>query len=85
MMEFSIDSLFMKASLKDVVSILLLVPAYWLLLAIYNVSPLHPLYEFPGPRAAAATYFCEAYYDWWKLGMYGKRIKRMHEKYGRYT
>lgn len=82
MMDFTIDALFSKASFKNLVTVLLLVPAYWLLVAIYNISPLHPLYKFPGPRVAAATYLYEAYYDWWKLGKYGKRIKRMHDTYG---
>lgn len=64
MMDFTIDALFSKASLKNLVTVLLLVPAYWLLIAIYNISSLHPLYKFPGHRAAAATYLYEAYYDW---------------------
>ncbi|KAK8058154.1 hypothetical protein PG994_008602 [Apiospora phragmitis] len=33
--------------------------AYRLLLALYNVSPFHPLYKFPGPRLAAATFIYE--------------------------
>lgn len=60
--------------------------ALWILyrigVAIYNISPLHPLSGFPGPSIAAATYLYEAYYDWWLLGHYGKVIARMHETYG---
>ncbi|KAM7210401.1 Cytochrome P450 [Rhypophila decipiens] len=50
--------------------------------AIYNISPFHPLYRFPGNKVAAATYAYEAYYDWIQGGRYGKRIAAMHEKYG---
>ncbi|OBR13082.1 Benzoate 4-monooxygenase cytochrome p450 [Colletotrichum higginsianum IMI 349063] len=56
--------------------------AYYVALALYNISPFHPLARFPGPKIAAATYLYEAYYDWWLLGRYGKVIARMHERYG---
>ncbi|KAF4960058.1 hypothetical protein FSARC_10553 [Fusarium sarcochroum] len=55
---------------------------YRILLALYNISPLHPLSRFPGPKIAAASYVYEAYYDWWRVGRYGKEIRRMHERYG---
>ncbi|KAF4459440.1 benzoate 4-monooxygenase cytochrome p450 [Fusarium albosuccineum] len=55
---------------------------YRLLIALYNVSPFHPLAGFPGPKIAAASYAYEAYYDWWRLGRYGHKIRRMHEQYG---
>jgi hypothetical protein len=55
---------------------------YRLCIALYNVSPLHPLSHFPGPKIAASSYLYEAYYDWWRVGRYGKVIARMHEKYG---
>lgn len=56
---------------------------YTLVVGIYNISPLHPLYRFPGPRLAAASYHFEACYDYWLLkGQYGNRIRRMHEQYG---
>jgi len=58
----------------------------WLLyrigLALYNISPWHPLSRFPGPKIAAASYIYEAYYDWYKGGRYGMRIKAMHARYG---
>ncbi|KAF5554664.1 trichodiene oxygenase [Fusarium mexicanum] len=56
--------------------------AYRMVLAIYNISPLHPLHRFPGPKIAAASYLYEAYYDWWRVGRYGHEIRRMHERYG---
>jgi len=55
---------------------------YRLAIALYNISPLHPLYKFPGPRLAAITYAYEAYYDLWLDGMYTRRIKAIHEEYG---
>jgi hypothetical protein len=56
--------------------------AYRVLLALYNVSPLHPLYRFPGPRLAAASFLYEAWYDLVKVGRYTSEIKTMHDKYG---
>lgn len=56
--------------------------AYRIAIALYNVSPFHPLARFPGPKLAAASYLYEAYYDWWLVGRYGKVIARMHEVYG---
>jgi cytochrome P450 len=55
---------------------------YRIAIAIYNISPFHPLARFPGPKIAAASYLYEAYYDWWLVGRYGKVIARMHEQYG---
>jgi len=51
-------------------------------IALYNISPYHPLARFPGPKIAAASYLYEAYYDWWLVGRYGKAIAQMHEQYG---
>ena|SRR6478735_2620404 len=59
--------------------------AYRILLAAYNISPLHPLYRFPGPKIAAASYAYEAYHDWWRVGRYGHEIRRMHERYGKFV
>ncbi|KAI2781612.1 cytochrome P450 [Daldinia loculata] len=55
---------------------------YYAAVAVYNISPLHPLYRFPSPKVAAMSYFYEAYFDWWLVGRYGRRIRQMHEKYG---
>lgn len=55
---------------------------YRISIALYNISPFHPLSRFPGPKIAAASYLYEAYYDWWTVGRYGKSIARMHEQYG---
>ncbi|KAL8342206.1 hypothetical protein RB598_003891 [Gaeumannomyces tritici] len=55
---------------------------YKILVMLYNISPLHPLYRFPGPKLAAATCAYEAYYDWRLVGRYSKAVKQMHERYG---
>lgn len=34
-----------------------------LLKYLYRLSPLHPLYRVPGPRAAALSTLCEFYYN----------------------
>lgn len=69
-------------SLTNVFKLVGLWVAYRLVLVLYNVSPWHPLYRFPGPKIAAASYLYEAYYDWWLTGRYGNEIRRMHEQYG---
>ncbi|VUC28941.1 unnamed protein product [Clonostachys rosea] len=64
----------------------LLLLALWLghrvVLALYNISPFHPLYSIPGPRLAAASYLYETWYDLILVGRYTWEIKAMHEKYG---
>ncbi|KAH7325633.1 benzoate 4-monooxygenase cytochrome P450 [Stachybotrys elegans] len=55
---------------------------YRFMLALYNISPLHPLYQFPGPKLAAASFLYEAWFDLIKVGRYSWEIKAMHEKYG---
>lgn len=55
---------------------------YQVLLALYNISPFHPLYRFPGPKIAAVSYLYEAWYDWILVGRYGRKIKEMHDRYG---
>jgi len=66
-------------------SVIVVYAGYKVLVALYNISPLHPLSRFPGPKLAAAGYFYEAYYDWMRGGRYTQEIKRMHEKYGEYS
>ncbi|KAK8031356.1 hypothetical protein PG990_001090 [Apiospora arundinis] len=56
--------------------------AYRLLLALYNISPFHPLHKFPGPRLAAASFIYEFWYDFILYGRYSHEIRRMHEIYG---
>jgi cytochrome P450 len=69
-----------------VITSLLWLVALWIgyrvALAIYNISPFHPLAHYPGPKIAAVSYIYEAYYDWWRVGRYTKVIARMHEQYG---
>ncbi|KAF1835134.1 benzoate 4-monooxygenase cytochrome P450 [Decorospora gaudefroyi] len=57
------------------------VTAYWLGKAIYNLY-FHPLAKFPGPRWAAASYLAEFYYDVLCGGQYFKKVIQMHERYG---
>ncbi|KAI2616903.1 cytochrome P450 [Hypomontagnella submonticulosa] len=56
--------------------------AYHLILALWNISPFHPLSHIPGPKLAAATYIPEFYYDAVLFGRYTRRIQELHEIYG---
>jgi hypothetical protein len=67
---------------SNIVWLVVLWIGYRVSIALYNISPFHPLSHFPGPKIAAASYLYEAYYDWWCVGRYGLVIKQMHEKYG---
>ena len=69
-------------SLKSAATLVGIWVIYRIFIALYNISPLHPLSRFPGPKIAAASYVYEAYYDWWRVGRYGKVIREMHEQYG---
>lgn len=59
----------------------------WLLyrvgLALYNVSPYHPLHLFPGPKLAAMSFVYEFWYDAILWGRYTTEIERLHEIYGK--
>ena len=55
---------------------------YHLLHAAYKVSPLHPLHQFPGPKAASISYLYEFFFDVLLWGKYAHKIGRMHETYG---
>ena len=68
----------------------------WLILSlcalvIYSVSTVvyrlyfHPLAKFPGPKIAAATRWCEFYYDVAKKGHLIWEIEKWHQQYGRLT
>lgn len=59
--------------------------AYHVLLAVYRLSPLHPLHKFPGPRLAAASYLYEVWFDLIKGGQYTFEIKRLHDIHGQST
>ncbi|CCC14864.1 hypothetical protein SMACR_07590 [Sordaria macrospora] len=82
------DSLPTPLSLKAILSpssvlnVLVIWLSYRVLLALYNISPFHPLYKFPGPKIAAATFLYEAWYDWILEGQYTNRIREMHRVYG---
>ncbi|KAF2027534.1 cytochrome P450 [Setomelanomma holmii] len=73
------------ASILSTRNILALVAVYFtfkVFQALYNISPLHPLSRFPGPKLAAATYLPEFYHDVVRFGCYTKEIRKMHERYG---
>lgn len=44
--------------------------SYHVLLAMYRLSPLHPLHKFPGPSLAAASYLYEVWFGLIKGGQY---------------
>ena len=69
-------------SVRNALALAALWLAYHVLKALYNISPLHPLHNIPGPKLAAATYLPEFYYDVIKYGCYTKEISKMHEKHG---
>lgn len=70
----------------DVWTTVLRLVALWVLyrvgLALYNISPFHPLYAFPGPRLAAASFIYEFWFDAVEWGKYTDEINRMHQRYG---
>jgi hypothetical protein len=76
------------AALADHVDLQSIVIVTTLLLALYScyltVERLHfsPISGFPGPRLAAATFWYEFYYDFWRHGKYIFEIEKMHKKYG---
>jgi hypothetical protein len=79
---FSIEGALAFATVSNGLRLLGLWLGYRLLLALYNISPFHPLYKFPGPKLAAASFLYEAWYDLILVGRYSWEIKAMHEKYG---
>ena len=54
---------------------------YGLCMAVYNIF-FSPLTHIPGPKTAIATSWYECYYDVWKRGVYYKKVKEFHRKYG---
>lgn len=80
--KFGLEEAFAYATVNNALRLGGLWLGYRVLLALYNISPFHPLYKFPGPRLAAASYLYEAWYDLVKVGRYSWEIKAMHEKYG---
>ena len=45
---------------------------------------LHPLRKFPGPWAAAATYYYRGYYDVVKHGGWTEHLVELHRQYGEF-
>ena len=54
---------------------------YFAALAIYRLF-LHPLSKFPGPKAAALSFWYEGYYEIVKVGQYSTQISKLHDRYG---
>lgn len=67
-----------------VIHLVLLWIGYYVTRAIYNISPLHPLSQFPGPKFAAATFLYEVWFDLVLGGRYTHEISRLHEIYGKF-
>lgn len=62
----------------------LLFTAYGLYFIVYRLY-FHPLRHFPGPKLAAATYYYEVYYDWFRGPYKGRNawhLIELHQKYG---
>ena len=57
-----------------------MVVALLLSIAIYRLSPWHPLAQFPGPVDHKLTKIRTAYSSW--RGVHFKNVKKMHDKYG---
>lgn len=55
---------------------------HYVVRALYNLSPLHPLWHVPGPKLAAATFLYEAWFELVLGGMYTSEISRLHDIYG---
>lgn len=83
--EFHVADLTTAVTVRHLGGLFTIWVVYRILRALYNISPLHPLYQFPGPRLAAMTLAYEAWYDLIKRGRYTREIQKMHEKYGEST
>jgi hypothetical protein len=81
----SVEGALAFVTVRNALQLLGLWLGYRVLLALYNVSPLHPLSKFPGPKLAAASYLYEAWFDLVKVGRYSWEIKEMHKRYGTCT
>lgn len=78
----AVDGITGTLTLVNLLRLLAIWVAYQVAVALYNISPWHPLSRFPGPKLAAMSFYYEAYYEFWLVGRYSMEIKRMHEKYG---
>ena len=72
---------------ESVAGIIFRLAGLWLLyrigLALYNISPYHPLYQFPGPKLAAMSFAYEFWFEAVLWGRYTTEIQRLHEIYGK--
>ena len=68
--------------LSSILSVVACFVLYGLCLAIYRIY-FSPLSHIPGPKLAIATKWVECYFDVWKRGLYYRKVKEYHQKYGR--
>jgi hypothetical protein len=54
----------------------------WALYTAFWRIYLSPLSHIPGPKLAIATSWYECYYDVFKQGLYHKKVREFHKKYG---
>ena len=78
----TVEGLQAMVTVNNAMCLLALWLVYRVLLVLYNMSPLHPLHKFPGPKLAAASFLYEAWYDLVRGGKYSWKIKSLHEQYG---
>jgi hypothetical protein len=70
-----------RLPLAIVIAWAIVYPIYLAITRLY----FYPIAHFPGPKMVAMSSWCEFYYDYWKGGKYIFEIKKMHEKYGKYS
>lgn len=70
-----------RMSLLAIAALLLVI---WMVGTVVYRFFLHPLASFPGPKLAIATYCYEWYYDLIRGGQYTFKLKKLHEKYGKF-
>jgi len=69
-------------SLRSVAAVVGLIIVHRIAIMLYNISPFHPLYRFPGPKLAAASRLYDMWFDLVKQGKFNHEIQRLHELYG---
>ena len=81
MMDGSVLHLLDGANIRLAIGFVALVILYPMVLVFYRLF-FSQLAGFPGPKLAAATFWCEFYYDFCCQGKYIFEIEKMHQKYG---
>jgi hypothetical protein len=55
----------------------------WVLYTAFWRIYLSPLSHIPGPKLAIATSWYECYFDVFRKGLYYKKVRELHKKYGK--